>query len=95
MQAIVPAAPVQAVVPAAPVQAIVPAAPNQLARQSLPIIVRHCGSDASCRKQQTTAMQELASKEEAVAKALRNPTTYTSAVKVPKAFKVSKLLKMT
>jgi hypothetical protein len=53
---------------------------NQLARQSLPIIVRHCGSDASCRKQQTAAMQELASKEAAVAKALRNPTTYSSAV---------------
>jgi hypothetical protein len=53
---------------------------NQLARQSLPIIVRHCGSDAACRKQQTAAMQELASKEAAVAKALRNPMTYTSAV---------------
>jgi hypothetical protein len=52
---------------------------NQLGRQSLPIITRHCGPDAACRKEQTAAMKELANKEVAVAKALRNPTTYTMA----------------
>lgn len=53
---------------------------NQLMRQSLPIAVRHCGSDAACRKEQTSAIHELAAKETAIAKALRNPTTYTTAV---------------
>jgi hypothetical protein len=53
---------------------------NQLARQSLPIIIKHCGPDAACRKEQTAAMHELANKEIAVAKAIRNPTTYTIAV---------------
>jgi hypothetical protein len=53
---------------------------NQAMRQSLPIVTRHCGSDASCRKDQTAAVHELAGKEIAIAKALRNPTTYTVAV---------------
>jgi hypothetical protein len=53
---------------------------NQAMRQSLPIVTRHCGSDATCRKDQTAAIHELAAKETAIAKALRNPTTYTSAV---------------
>jgi hypothetical protein len=53
---------------------------NQLMRQSLPIAVRHCGSDATCRKEQPAAIHELASKETTIAKAIRNPTTYTSAV---------------
>jgi hypothetical protein len=49
---------------------------NQLARQSLPIITRHCGTDAACRKDQTAAMHELVAKETANAKALRNPNSY-------------------
>jgi hypothetical protein len=53
---------------------------NQLVRQSLPIITRHCGADANCRKEQTAAMHELADRETAIAKALRNPTTYITAV---------------
>jgi hypothetical protein len=53
---------------------------NNLVRLSLPIAVRHCGSDATCRKDQTAAIHELASKETTIAKAIRNPTTYTSAV---------------
>ena len=53
---------------------------NQLVRQSLPIVIRHCSSDAACRKDQTAAIHELAAKETAIAKALRNPTTYTTAV---------------
>jgi hypothetical protein len=53
---------------------------NKLARQSLPIITRHCGTDALCRKQQTAAMYAIASKEIANAIALRNPTTYADAV---------------
>jgi hypothetical protein len=52
---------------------------NQLARLSLPIIIKHCGPDAACRKEQTAAMHELANKEIAVAKAIRNPTTYATA----------------
>jgi hypothetical protein len=52
---------------------------NQLARLSMPIIIRHCGPDAVCRKEQTAAMKELANKEIAVAKAIRNPTTYAIA----------------
>jgi hypothetical protein len=35
---------------------------------------------ATCRKEQTAAIHELASKETTIAKAIRNPTTYTSAV---------------
>jgi hypothetical protein len=54
---------------------------NQLTRQSLPIATRHCGSDAACRKEQTAAIHELAAKETAIAKALRNPTTYAAAVR--------------
>lgn len=53
---------------------------NQAVRQSLPIIVRHCGSDDVCRKEQTAAMYELANKERTIAKELRNPTLYTAAV---------------
>jgi hypothetical protein len=49
-------------------------------RLSLPIIVQHCGSDAVCRAEQTKALHELADKERAIANALRNPTTYTTAV---------------
>lgn len=52
---------------------------NQLARQSLPVIIRHCGSDAVCRKENTAAMYELVAKETAIAKALRNPTTNATA----------------
>jgi hypothetical protein len=51
-----------------------------LIRLSLPIAVKHCGSDATCRKDQTAAIYELAAKEIVIAKTLRNPTTYTSAV---------------
>ena len=53
---------------------------NQLVRQSLPIITRHCGADANCRKEQTAAMHELADRETTIAKALRNPTRYITAV---------------
>jgi hypothetical protein len=54
---------------------------NNLTRQSLPIITRHCGKDATCRQQQTAAMQELAGKEIAIAKALRDPTSYGDAIR--------------
>jgi outer membrane biosynthesis protein TonB len=54
---------------------------NNLTRQSLPIITRHCGKDAACRQQQTAAMQELAGKEIAIAKALRDPTSYGDAIR--------------
>jgi hypothetical protein len=53
---------------------------DQFARQALPVIVRHCGVDAVCRKDQTAAMHELVNREKAIAKDLRNPTKYTNAV---------------
>ena len=53
---------------------------NQLARQSLPVITRHCGKDATFRKEHTDAMQELVNKLTVNAKALRDPTSYAEAV---------------
>jgi hypothetical protein len=53
---------------------------NQLMRQSLPIAVRHCGTDAAFRKEETAAVHALAAMEIVAAKAIRDPTTYTTAV---------------
>jgi hypothetical protein len=53
---------------------------NQLMRQSLPTIIRHCGPDAACRKEETAAVHALAAMEIVAAKAIRDPTTYTTAV---------------
>jgi hypothetical protein len=52
---------------------------RKLVRQSLPIITRHCGTDAVCRKEQTAAMYSIAAREIANAKALRNPAMYANA----------------
>jgi hypothetical protein len=55
---------------------------NQLMRQSLPTIIRHCGPDAACRKEETAAVHALAAMEIVAAKAIRDPTTYTTAVAI-------------
>jgi hypothetical protein len=65
---------------------------NNLARQSLPIITVHCGKDAECRKQQIAAMKDLVVKETAVAKSLRNPTTYAEAAQVNDAINSCKVM---